>query len=191
MTHELKPLSYAANDLEPVISKQTIEFHYGKHLQTYINNLNNLIVGTPFENASIEQIVKESEGGLFNNAGQVWNHNFYFEQFASTPQAAPTGALAEAIDKSFGSFDAFKEQLAKAAVGLFGSGWAWLIKNSDGSLAITQESNAGTPLRKNLVPLLTCDVWEHAYYLDYQNRRADYVAAFWKIVDWKIIESRF
>ena len=191
MTHELKPLSYAANDLEPVISKQTIEFHYGKHLQTYINNLNNLIVGTPFENASIEQIVKESEGGLFNNAGQVWNHNFYFEQFLPTPQAAPTGALAEAIDKSFGSFDAFKEQFAKAAVGLFGSGWAWLIKNSDGSLAITQESNAGTPLRKNLVPLLTCDVWEHAYYLDYQNRRADYVAAFWKIVDWKIIENRF
>ena len=191
MTHELKPLSYAANDLEPVISKQTIEFHYGKHLQTYINNLNNLIVGTPFENASIEQIVKESEGGLFNNAGQVWNHNFYFEQFSPTPQAAPTGALAEAIDKSFGSFDAFKEQFTKAAVGLFGSGWAWLVKNSDGSLAITQESNAGTPLRKNLVPLLTCDVWEHAYYLDYQNRRADYVAAFWKIVDWKIIESRF
>ena len=191
MTHELKPLSYAANALEPVISKQTIEFHYGKHLQTYINNLNNLIVGTPFETAPIEQIVKESEGGLFNNAGQVWNHNFYFEQFSPTPQAAPTGALAEAIEKSFGSFDAFKEQFAKAAVGLFGSGWAWLVKNSDGSLAITQESNAGTPLRKNLVPLLTCDVWEHAYYLDYQNRRADYIAAFWKIVDWKIIESRF
>ncbi len=191
MKFELPKLPYEPEALAPKISKQTIEFHYGKHLQTYVNNLNNLIVGTPFENADLETIVKQSEGTIFNNAGQVWNHTFYFNQFSPKPQAKPTGKLAEAIDKAFGSFDAFKEQFAKAAVGLFGSGWAWLVKNADGTLAITQEQNAGTPLKRGQVALLTCDVWEHAYYLDYQNRRADHVNAFWEIVDWGAIEARF
>ncbi len=191
MKYELKPLPYALDALAPVISKQTLEFHYGKHLQAYINNTNTMVVGTPFENEPLEEIIKKAEGPLFNNAAQVWNHEFYFNQFSPVPQMMPTGALAEAINKAFGSFDAFKEQFAKAATGLFGSGWAWLVKNPDGTLAITQESNAGNPLRKGQTPLMTCDVWEHAYYLDYQNRRPDHVTAFWKILDWKVIEKRF
>ncbi len=184
-------MSYELDALAPKISKQTMELHYGKHLQAYVNNLNNLIVGTPFENADLETIVKQSEGAIFNNAGQVWNHTFYFAQLSPTPQAKPTGKLAEAIDKTFGSFDAFKEQFNKAAVGLFGSGWAWLVKNADGSLAITQEQNAGNPLKRGQQALIGCDVWEHAYYLDYQNRRADHINAFWDLVDWKVVESRF
>jgi len=191
MKHELKPLPYASDALEPFISKQTMELHHGKHVQAYVNNLNNLIVDTPFANAPLEQIVKAADGAIYNNAGQVYNHNLYFEQFSPTPQPAPGGALAEAINKSFGSFEAFKEQFTKAAAGLFGSGWAWLAKNADGSLSITQESNAGNPLRKGLAPLLGYDVWEHAYYLDYQNRRADHLAALWNIVDWKVIEQRY
>ena len=159
-------------------------------MQTYINNLNGLIPGTPFEEASLEEIVKKAEGPIFNNGAQVWNHTFFFWQFAPKPAASkPSGALAAAIDKSFGSFDAFKEQFTKAAVTLFGSGWAWLVKKEDGSLEIVQESNAGNPLKKGLTPVLTCDVWEHSYYVDYQNRRADFVATFWELIDWPVVEK--
>ena len=191
MAFELPKLNYEIDKLAPVISKQTMEFHYGKHHQAYINNLNNLIPGSSFENATLETIIRETDGAIFNNAAQVWNHTFYFQSFSTTGGGEPTGKLADAIVKDFGSFAAFKESFTKAAVTLFGSGWAWLVKNKDGKLEIVQESNAGNPLRKGLVPILTCDVWEHAYYLDYQNRRPDYVAAFWNIVDWTIIEERF
>lgn len=191
MTIELPKLPYAIDALEPYISKQTIEFHYGKHHQTYVNNLNNLIPGTAFENASLEKMVLEAEGGIFNNAAQVWNHTFYFQSFSNSGMKEPTGALSDAIERDFGSFEGFKEQFSKAAITLFGSGWAWLVKNPDGKLAIMQESNAGNPMRKHQMPLLTCDVWEHAYYLDYQNRRADYVQGFWKLIDWSVIEKRF
>jgi Fe-Mn family superoxide dismutase len=191
MPFELPRLPYAADALQPVISKQTIEFHYGKHHQAYVNNLNNLVPGTRFEHASLEQIIKEADGGIFNNAAQIWNHTFYFESFSPAGAREPVGALAELINSTFGSFSAFKEQFNKSATTLFGSGWAWLVKMPDGSLAITQESNAGNPLKKGQVPLLTCDVWEHAYYLDYQNKRPDYVQAFWNIIDWHVIAKRF
>lgn len=191
MAFELPVLGYGKEALAPEISVTTFEFHYGKHHQTYITNLNNLVPGTKFENASLETMIIEAEGGIFNNAAQVWNHTFYFEQFSDKKANAPIGKLADAIVRDFGSFDTFKEQFAKAAITQFGSGWAWLSKDSDGKLVITQESNAGNPMRNGLVPILTCDVWEHAYYLDYQNRRADYVAAFWNILDWNMIEKRF
>ena len=191
MAFELPKLNYEIDKLAPVISKQTMEFHYGKHHQAYVNNLNNLLLGTKFENATLETIICEADGAIFNNAAQIWNHTFYFQSFSTTGGGEPTGKLADVITRDFGSFAAFKENFSKAAVTLFGSGWAWLVKNKDGKLEIVQESNAGNPLRKGLVPILTCDVWEHAYYLDYQNRRPDYVAAFWNIVDWKIIEERF
>lgn len=190
MTIELPKLPYAIDALEPYISKQTIEFHYGKHHQAYVNNLNSLIPGTAFENASLEKMVLEAEGGIFNNAAQVWNHTFYFQSFSNAGIKEPAGALADAINRDFGSFEGFKEQFTKAAVTLFGSGWAWLVKNADGKLSIVQESNAGNPMRKQQMPLLTCDVWEHAYYLDYQNRRADYVQGFWKLIDWSVIGKR-
>jgi Fe-Mn family superoxide dismutase len=190
MAIELPKLPYASDALQPYISKQTIDFHYGKHHQAYVNNLNNLIPGTPFENASLEKIVREAEGGIYNNAAQVWNHTFYFESFSLTGVKEPLGALADAINLDFGSFDGFKEQFTKAATTLFGSGWAWLVKNAEGKLLITQESNAGNPMRKNQVPLLTCDVWEHAYYLDYQNKRPEYIQAFWKLIDWSVIGKR-
>jgi len=192
MKHELPQLNYALDALAPTISKETMEYHWGKHLQAYVNNLNNLIAGTKFENASLEQIVKESDGGLYNNAGQVWNHEFYFNTFSPNPKKAPEGKLLEAINKSFGSLDAFKDQFNKAAVGLFGSGWAWLVKKDDGTLVITQEPNAGNPLHSGSgTALLTADVWEHAYYIDYRNRRADHLTAFWNIVDWAVVEKRF
>jgi superoxide dismutase, Fe-Mn family len=191
MSFALPKLNYAPDALVPYITKQTIDFHYGKHHQTYVNNLNNLVPGTRFENASLEQIIREADGAIFNNAAQIWNHTFYFESFSPTGQREPKGLLADAISGTFGSFDAFKEQFTKSAVTLFGSGWAWLVKNAAGKPEIIQESNAGNPMKKGLTPLLTCDVWEHAYYLDYQNRRPDYVQAFWNIVDWKVIESRF
>jgi superoxide dismutase, Fe-Mn family len=192
MKYELQALPYAANALAPKMSETTVNLHWGKHVQTYINNLNGLIPGTPFEEAPLEEIVKKAEGPIFNNGAQVWNHTFFFLQFSPSPAASkPTGALAEAIDKSFGSFDAFKEQFTKAAVTLFGSGWAWLVKKADGSLEITQESNAGNPLKKGLTPVLTCDVWEHSYYVDYQNRRADFVATFWELVDWSLVAQRY
>jgi len=191
MKFELPKLPYELSALNPTISEKTLEFHYGKHHQAYVNNLNNLVPGTKFENADLETIVLESDGAIFNNAAQVWNHTFYFNQFSSNPAAAPTGELAKAIDATFGSFEKFKEEFTKASVGLFGSGWSWLVKNEAGALEIVQEANAGNPLRKGKKPLLTCDVWEHAYYLDYQNRRPDYVSSFWNIVDWKVISERY
>ena len=191
MATELPKLNYQANELVPVISEQTINFHHGKHHQTYVTNLNNLVKGTKFENASLENIIKEAEGPIFNNGAQVWNHTFYFNQFTPKSGGKPSGRLLNAINQDFGSIDSFMEAFNKAAITLFGSGWAWLSKNTEGKLVITQESNAGNPLRNGLTPILTCDVWEHAYYLDYQNRRADYVTAFWNIIDWKVIENRF
>jgi Fe-Mn family superoxide dismutase len=190
MKFELVKLPYATNALEPVISKQTIEFHHGKHLQAYVNNLNNLIQGTKFETMDLETIVKESEGTLFNNAGQTLNHNLYFTQFSPTGGGKPSGKLAAAIDTTWGSFENFQKEFEAASVGLFGSGWVWLAKDKDGNLSITKESNAGNPVTKGLIPLLGFDVWEHAYYLDYQNLRAAHLKELWKIIDWKVIESR-
>jgi Fe-Mn family superoxide dismutase len=191
MAITLPELRFRLNALEPVISQKTLEFHYGKHHQTYVTNLNNLVKGTPFENADLETIVKQGEGGIFNNAAQVWNHTFYFNQFSADKKNKPEGQLASAIEKSFGSIDGFKEKFNAAAATLFGSGWAWLIRNDDGLLSIVQESNAGNPLRKGQTPILTCDVWEHAYYIDYQNRRVDYISSFWNIIDWAEIEKRY
>ncbi|MHA7111190.1 superoxide dismutase [Sunxiuqinia elliptica] len=191
MLFELPALPYAKNDLEPYISEQTLEFHYGKHHQAYVNNLNNLVPGTAFENADLETIVKEAEGGIFNNGAQVWNHTFYFFQFSASPATAPAEALKAAIEDSFGSVEEFKEAFSKAAATLFGSGWAWLVKDQQGKLSIVQTSNAGNPLRDGLTPLMTCDVWEHAYYLDKQNARPKYIEDFWKILDWKVVAERF
>ena len=191
MSFALPKLNYAPDALVPYITKQTIDFHYGKHHQAYVNNLNNLVPGTKFENASLEQIIREADGPVFNNGAQIWNHTFYFESFSPAGQQEPGGALASANTGKFGYFEAFREQFTKSAVTLFGSGWAWLVKNGEGNLEIIQESNAGNPMKKGLTPLLTCDVWEHAYYLDYQNRRPDYIQAFWNILDWKAIGNRF
>ena len=191
MAFSLPKLPYANNALEPVISEKTIEFHYGKHHQAYVNNLNGLIEGTEFENASLEDIIKKAEGGIFNNGAQVWNHTFYFTQFSADGCKEPKDDLKAAIDAKFGSFDAFKEAFSKAAATLFGSGWAWLVVDEKGELEIVQTSNAGNPLRDGKKPLLTCDVWEHAYYLDKQNARPAYIADFWKIVDWKVVSERF
>ncbi len=190
MKHLLSELPYKFNALEPVISAKTLEFHYGKHHQTYLNNLNQLIVNTRFEEADLLTIIKESDGAIFNNAAQVWNHTFYFESFSPQPKPLPEGQLLEMIINKYNTFDSFKEQFSQKALTLFGSGWAWLVINSHGELDMLQTSNAETPIRQGLKPLLTCDVWEHAYYLDYQNRRADYVKEFWKIVDWKVVEER-
>ena len=188
----LMVLPYAIDALAPVISKQTLEFHHGKHLAGYVNNLNGLLEGNPLAGLSLEDIVLKAEGGVLNNAGQILNHNLYFEQFMA-PKAdnAPTGKLAEAITRDFGSFEAFKEAFQKGGATLFGSGWVWLSADKDGKLVITQEANAANPIQKGLKPLLTFDVWEHAYYLDYQNRRPDHLAALWQIVDWRVIEKRY
>ena len=191
MKFELIQLPYAIDALEPVISKQTIEFHHGKHLQGYVNNLNNLIQGTKFENADLETIVKESDGAIFNNAGQILNHNLYFTQFSPQGCGKPSGKLAEAIDAEWGSFENFQKEFEAAGVGLFGSGWVWLAADDKGKLLISKEYNADNPLTKGLKPLLTFDVWEHAYYLDYQNRRADQLKALWTIVNWQVVESRY
>jgi len=190
MTHELPKLPYGLNALEPFISQKTIEFHYGKHHQAYVNNLNKLIVGTEFENASLEDIVRKATGGIFNNGAQVWNHTFYWNCMKPQAGGQPTGILYDAINKNFGSFSEFKEKFSNAAATLFGSGWAWLVRKPDGTLEITQEINAGNPLRSGLTPLLTCDVWEHAYYLDKQNLRPNYIADFWNLVDWDTIATR-
>ena len=190
MAFELPKLPYAMDALEPFISKQTIEFHYGKHHQAYVNNLNNLVTGTEFENASLEEIVKKATGGIFNNGAQIWNHTFYWNCLKPKGGGIPEGKLAEAINHSFGSFEEFKQKFTVAAATLFGSGWAWLVKNDNGSLAIVQESNAGNPIRNGLTPLLTCDVWEHAYYIDQQNKRPDYISAFWNLVDWDAVSGR-
>lgn len=192
-TFTIPALRYEADALAPVISAETISYHYGKHLQTYVNNLNNLIVGTEFEDSTLEIIAARATGGLANNAGQVLNHSLYFEQFApvGTTVAAPSGALMDAIVRDFGSLDELKTKMTAAASTLFGSGWAWLCADAEGKLTILQMANADNPLRHGLKPLLTIDVWEHAYYLDYQNRRPDYIAALWSIIDWSIIEARY
>jgi Fe-Mn family superoxide dismutase len=191
MKFELVKLPYAVEGLEPVISKQTIEFHHGKHLQTYVNNLNKLIQGTKFENADLETIVKEADGAIFNNAGQILNHNLYFTQFAPNSGGKPSGPLAGAINAAYDSFENFQKEFETAGTGLFGSGWVWLAKDKNGKLSITKETNAGNPVTKGLKPLLGFDVWEHAYYLDYQNRRGDHLKELWKIVDWKAVEARY
>ena len=191
MKFELPKLPYELDALEPFVSKRTLEFHYGKHHQTYVTNLNNLVHETKFENADLETIIKGAEGALFNNAAQVWNHTFFFMSLRKDEKCAPQGKLAESLQKSFGTFADFKAAFTKASLGLFGSGWVWLVKNQGGLLEIIQESNAGNPLRKGLMPILTCDVWEHSYYLDYQNKRADYINAFWSLINWKLIEERF
>ena len=189
---ELLTLPYSVKALEPVISEQTISFHHGKHLQGYVNNLNKLIEGTPFEQMSLEEIVVKSAGGIQNNAGQILNHNLYFLQFtAPSSEARPVGDVATAINTQYGSFEAFQKEFVQAGSTLFGSGWVWLAADKEGKLHITQETNAANPIQKGMVPLLTFDVWEHAYYLDWQNRRADYLQALWQIVDWKVIEVRY
>ncbi len=191
MKFELPKLPYATDALEPVIGKQTIELHWGKHLKTYIDNLNKLIEGTKFENADLETIVKESDGAIFNNAGQTLNHNIYFLSFSPNGGGQPKGKLAEAINAKWGSFDNFKKEFNAAGAAVFGSGWVWLAKDKDGKLEITKEQNAGNPVTKGLTPLLGFDVWEHAYYLDYQNRRADHLEEIWKIIDWNAVEARY
>jgi Fe-Mn family superoxide dismutase len=191
MIHELPPLPYEKNALEPYISAETLEYHYGKHHQTYVTNLNNLIAGTEFADLSLEDIVRKSSGGIFNNAAQVWNHTFYWNGLKPQGGGEPSGALAEAINQAFGSFAKFKEEFTKCAVTTFGSGWAWLVKNADGGLALVSTSNAGTPLTAGQTPLLTCDVWEHAYYVDYRNARPKYVEEFWNLVNWDFVEKNF
>ena len=189
---ELMTLPYEVNALEPIISRETIGFHHGKHLAAYVNNLNSLLPGSGFEDASLEEIVCKSSGGILNNAGQILNHELYFGQFAAPKENnVPTGKIADAIVRDFGSFEAFKEAFQKGGATLFGSGWVWLSADKDGKLVITQEPNAANPIQKGLKPLLTFDVWEHAYYLDYQNRRPDHLTALWQIIDWKVVESRF
>ena len=189
---ELMALPYSENALEPVISKETIGFHHGKHLLTYVNNLNGLLEGSPLADLSLEEIVLKSEGGMLNNAGQILNHEMYFAQFAAPKEDnAPVGKVAEAIVRDFGSFEAFKDEFQKKGATLFGSGWVWLSADKDGKLVITQETNAANPIQRGLKPLLTFDVWEHAYYLDYQNRRPDHLAALWQIIDWEVIEKRY
>src|SRR3990167_8691652 len=179
---ELPKLPYAMDALQPYISKETLEYHYGKHHQTYVNNLNNLIKDTEFTQASLEDIILKSSGSIFNNAAQVWNHTFYWNCLSPNSGNEPTGKLADAIKKKFGSFDEFKKQFSQVAISTFGSGWGWLIKNTQGELEIASTSNAGTPMQQNKKALLTCDVWEHAYYIDYRNARPTYVENFWKIV---------
>jgi Fe-Mn family superoxide dismutase len=181
MSFELPKLPYKLDALVPYISEETLEYHYGKHHQAYVNNLNGLVPGTGFENASLEAIIKKADGGIYNNAAQVWNHTFYFESFAPGGRKVPAGVIADAINASFGSYEAFKEQFNKAAATLF----------DDGTLQIVQESNAGNPLKRGLTPVLTCDVWEHAYYIDYRNRRPDYIKSFWEVLDWDLISKRY
>ena len=191
MEHQLPALPYARNALEPVISAETIEYHYGKHHQAYVTNLNNQIKGTEFENMSLEEIILKSSGGIFNNAAQVWNHTFYWNGLKPQGGGAPGGELAIAIDKAFGSFDEFKKQFSQKALTTFGSGWAWLVKNKDGSLSLESTGNAGTPLTSGQKPLLTIDVWEHAYYVDYRNARAKYIEEFWSIINWQFVEANY
>ena len=191
MKFTLPELPYAHNALEPIISERTISFHYGKHHQTYVNNLNGLVVGTEFENSDLEAIVKKSEGPVFNNAAQIWNHTFYFLSLTPDKGSVPNDKLLNAINIGWDSLENFKIEFNKAAVSVFGSGWAWLVKDGEGKLSIVKESNAGNPMTRGLTPLLTFDVWEHAYYLDYQNRRADYVAALWDLVNWKLVSDRY
>jgi superoxide dismutase, Fe-Mn family len=191
MEHKLPELPYAKEALAPNISAETLEYHYGKHHKTYVDNLNKLIPGTEFEKMTLEDIIKKASGGIFNNAAQIWNHSFYWNCLSPSGGGEPAGELAAAINKSFGSFAQFKEKFTAAATSLFGSGWVWLVKNADGSLAIESASNAGTPVKDGKKAVLTCDVWEHAYYIDYRNARAKYVEAYWKIVNWKFAAQNF
>ena len=191
MEHKLLELPYASDSLVPHISAETIEYHYGKHHKAYVDNLNRLIRDTELENMSLEEIIQNSSGGIFNNAAQVWNHTFYWNCISPKGGGEPTGEIASAINKSFGSFEEFKGKFTNAAVTLFGSGWTWLIKNADGSLSVETTSNAGTPLKEGRKTLLTCDVWEHAYYIDYRNARAKYVEAFWELVNWDFVAANF
>ncbi|MCC8172720.1 MAG: superoxide dismutase [Parabacteroides sp.] len=191
MKFELITLPYATDALEPVISKETVEFHHGKHLRAYVDNLNKLIQGTPFEDADLETIVRDSDGAIFNNAGQTLNHNLYFLSLSPDGGGRPTGALAKAIDDKWGSFENFKEEFTKAGTSLFGSGWAWLAKDPNGQLVITQEPNGSNPVAHGMTPILGFDVWEHAYYLDYQNRRPDHLNALWNIIDWEEVGKRY
>ncbi|AYY80447.1 MULTISPECIES: superoxide dismutase [Fe] [Proteus] len=189
MSFELPKLPYALDALEPHISKETLEYHYGKHHQTYVTNLNNLVKGTDLENKSLEEIIKSTDGGIFNNAAQVWNHTFYWNCLAPNAGGAPTGKIADAINKAFGSFEEFKKQFNDAAAKNFGSGWTWLVKKADGSVAIVNTSNAATPVSGADKPLLTVDVWEHAYYIDYRNARVKYLEEFWALVNWSFVEA--
>lgn len=191
MKHELVQLPYAPNALEPAISAETIAFHHGKHLAGYVDNLNKLIAGTEFEDAPLEEIVRKSTGALFNNAGQTLNHNLYFTQFAPNAGGAPTGKLLAAIEKKWGSFAAFQEEFLTACITLFGSGWAWLASDAEGNLCITKEANGSNPVVSGLKPLMGIDVWEHAYYLSYQNRRADHIKDVWHIIDWNVVGERY
>ena len=190
MAIQLTPLPYARDALVPYISAETIDYHYGRHHQAYVTNLNGLIKGTEFECETLEEIVRRSSGAIFNNAAQVWNHTFYWEGLGPKDSGAPKGRLADSIKSSFGSFEQFVDVFTKTAVGTFGSGWAWLVQTPDGTLATVSTSNAATPLTTDHRPLLTCDVWEHAYYIDYRNARPDYLGAFWKLVDWESVAAR-
>ncbi len=190
MSITLPELPYRMDALAPHISRETLEYQYGKHHRAYVNNLNQLIAGTPFAKKTLDEIIIDSEGKIFNNAAQIWNHTFYFN--CLSPQGGqPTGDLALAIDAAFGSFDAFKEQFTQTALATFGSGWAWLVQDNQGKLSIISTSNADTPMKKGLTALLTCDVWEHAYYIDYRNVRPDYVLAFWQVVNWDFVAQNF
>ena len=190
MEHKLPELPYAMDALEPHISRETLEYHYGKHHKTYVDNLNKLIPGTEFEKLSLEEIIKKSSGGIFNNAAQIWNHSFYWNCL-SPKGGEPGGDLGDAIKKSFGSIDEFKQKFSQTAITTFGSGWGWLVKNAAGDLEIISTSNAGCPLTEGKTPLLTCDVWEHAYYIDYRNARPKYVETFWKIVNWDFVAKNY
>jgi Fe-Mn family superoxide dismutase len=191
MAFELPSLPYAKNALAPHISEETLEFHHGKHHKTYVDNLNNLVPGTEFEGQSLEAIIKTSSGGIFNNAAQVWNHTFYWHCLSPNGGGEPTGELADAINETFGSFDIFKEEFTKTSVTTFGSGWGWLVKTSDGKLELASTTGAGNPMTEGKTPLLTCDVWEHAYYVDYRNARPAYLKAFWELVNWENVAEQF
>lgn len=191
MPIELPKLPYAMDALAPTISKETLEYHYGKHHKAYVDNLNKLIAGTDHEHASLEDMIMSAQGGVFNNAAQIWNHTFYWHCMSPNGGGQPEGELLRAIEASFGDFDAFKAQFSTAAITTFGSGWAWLVKNADSSLAIVSTANAGNPMTSNQAPLLTCDVWEHAYYIDYRNARPSYVDAFWDLVNWAFVAEQF
>lgn len=191
MEHTLPPLPYATDALQPHISRETLEFHHGKHHNAYVTNLNNLVKGTEFENLGLEDIVRKSSGGVFNNAAQIWNHTFYWHSMKPAGGGEPTGALADAIAKKWGSFAAFKEAFTKSAIGNFGSSWTWLVKKPDGSVDIVNTSNAATPITGADKPLLTCDLWEHAYYIDYRNRRPDYLGGWWSLVNWDFAAKNF
>ena len=188
---ELPALPYALDALVPHISKETLEYHYGKHHMTYVTNLNNLVKDTEFANKSLEDIIMTAKGPIFNNAAQIWNHTFYWHSMSPNGGGKPTGKLLAAIERDFGSVDKFKEDFSKITIGTFGSGWGWLVKDADGKLSVVSTSNAGTPLTEGKTPLLTCDVWEHAYYIDYRNLRAKYVDAFWALVNWEFAAKNF